>query len=119
MTNLEQIKQRYMQDEVAIRLGGISANLARIDSFSRHSANKAAAYYLLDESKYFIEWTAAHTDPDRAAELVELQVSLARWQRHWDAIWDTPVLRSQIAQMARTWSDHILEASGLLTDRAE
>ena len=118
MTNLEQIKQRYMQDEVAIRLGGISANLARIDSFSRHSANKAAAYYLLDESKYFIEWTAAHTDPDHAAELVELQVSLARWQRHWDAIWDTPVLRSQIAQMARTWSDHILEASGLLTEKA-
>lgn len=47
MSNLEQIKQRYMQDGVAVRLGGISANLARLVSFSRHSANKAAAYYLL------------------------------------------------------------------------
>ena len=116
MTNLEQIKQRYMQDEVAIRLGGISANLARIDSFSRHSANKVAAYYLLDESKYFIEWTASYTEPDQAAELAELQICLARWQRHWDVIWDTPILRSQVAQMVRSWSEHILELSGLLMD---
>jgi hypothetical protein len=43
-------------------------------------------YIKLDESKHFIEWTAAEADIDKAAELVELQVQLARGQYNWHDI---------------------------------
>jgi hypothetical protein len=37
------------------------------------------------ESKYFIEWTT--TEAEVAAELVERQIQLVRWQRTWSTIW--------------------------------
>ena len=84
MQNLGRIRERYLRDDVATRLGGIAANLARVSSFSKSPVNKEAVNGLLDESKYFIEWTAEETGSDTAAELVELQVQIACWQHRWD-----------------------------------
>jgi hypothetical protein len=36
MSNLEQRRSRYLQDNLPIRLGGLAANLSRIASFSKH-----------------------------------------------------------------------------------
>lgn len=114
MQNPGRIRERYLRDDVATRLGGIAANLARVSSFSRNPANKDAVNSLLDESKYFIEWTAGEAISDTAAELVEMQVQIARWQYRWDMIWEDPTSRMTVAQQAQMWSDRLLEASGLL-----
>jgi hypothetical protein len=71
------IRERYMRDSLPIRLGGLAANLSRIKSFVSREGNREAVESLIDESKYFIEWTAAEAEVSTAAELVELQV-----QRH-------------------------------------
>ncbi len=62
MRDVRDIKDRYLRDPIPIRLGGIAANLGRVDSFSTNSANRDAVFRLLDESKWFIEWTAAETE---------------------------------------------------------
>lgn len=114
MKDWTSIRERYLRDSVPVRLGGLAANLRRIKSFSGQEANRAAVERLIDESKFFIEWTAREAEIDTAAALVELQVQLARWQCNWTKIWTDPAQRGQIAEQSRAWSDRILDLSGLM-----
>ncbi|MBN1878392.1 MAG: hypothetical protein JXA33_29510 [Anaerolineae bacterium] len=108
------IQTRYLQDDLPIRLGGIAANLSRVKSFASHDANREAVVSLIEESKFFIEWTAGEADLDVAAELIELQIQLSRWQHAWDKIWPDKTQRQQVASTSSRWSQRVLELSGLL-----
>ncbi len=114
MSDLNRIRERYLQDAIPTRLGGIAANLARVRSFSKNPGNRDAVYSLLDESKWFIEWTAAETEVDVAAQLVELQIELSLLQLDWERIWSNPAVRAAVATHSKNWSDRILQMSGLL-----
>jgi len=61
------IRERYLRDNVPVRLGGLAANLSRIKSFSAHDASREAVESIIDESKFFIEWTAAEAQVGTAA----------------------------------------------------
>jgi len=108
------IRERYLRDGLPIRLGGLAANLGRIRSFAAGSASDQVVESLMDESKHFIEWTAAEAEVDTAAELVELQVELAGWQRSWSQTREDATLREQVAKKAAIWSERVLGMSGLL-----
>ena len=108
------LRERYLRDALPLRLGGLAANLARVKSFSDHTDHRDVVHSLLDESKFFIEWTAPSADLDVQVELVELQLQLARWQRAWADIWSSPVRRGAVAEQARLWSERVLRMSGLL-----
>ncbi|HMS44151.1 MAG TPA: hypothetical protein PKE69_28245 [Pyrinomonadaceae bacterium] len=114
MNTLAKIKERYLRDSVSVRLGGLAANLARVKSFSRNIENQAAVFDLFEESKHFIEWTAAETEIETTAELVELQLQIAIWQRAWQKIWNDKESRNSVAASSANWSKKILEKSGLL-----
>ena len=103
-----------MRDPLPIRLGGLAANLSRIKSFSINEASRDTVASLIDESKMFIEWTAAQAETETAAKLVELQVQLALWQLQWQKIWVDSARRAQVAEQSRLWSTQVLEMSGLL-----
>ena len=103
-----------MRDQLPIRLGGLAANLSRVKSFALHDANQAAVAGLLEESKFFIDWTAGEAETSTAAELVELQVQLALWGRTWDEIWRDSARRQEVVRIAGQWSQRVLELSGLL-----
>jgi hypothetical protein len=108
------IKQRYLRDALPIRLGGLAANLARIKSFSDHADHRHVVESLLDESKFFIEWTAPDAELEVQAQLVELQIQLAQWQHRWTEIWQDPTSRTNVAEESLAWSTKVLEMSGLL-----
>ena len=108
------IRERYLRDQLPVRLGGLAANLSRINSFSSQEASRDAVEGLLDESKYFIEWTAAEVEVNTAAQLIELQVQLARWQHNWTETWGNPLRRKQMAEQSAAWSQRVLALSGLL-----
>lgn len=107
------IRQRYLRDGLQTRLGGLAANLGRIRSFAAGGASDEVIDSLIDESKRFIEWTAAEASANTAAELVRLQVELASWQLRWRRT-ATAALREQVSTKAAAWSDRVLEMSGLL-----
>ena len=107
------IQERYMRDELPIRLGGLAANLSRIKSFSMNEASRDTVASLIDESKMFIEWTAAQAETEVAAKLVELQVQLALWQLQWKNIWVDSARRAHLAEESHAWSQQVLEMSGL------
>ena len=108
------VRERYLRDALPTRLSGLAANLSRIKSFAAHDASRDAVESLIDESKYFIEWTAADAETQTAAELVDLQIQLSQWQYNWVHIWTDPVQRCQIAEASNIWSKRVLELSGLL-----
>jgi hypothetical protein len=108
------IRERYLRDTLPVRLGGLAANLSRIKSFANNENNKALVESLIDESKHFIEWTAHETEIETAAQLVEMQVELARLQFRLDRVWPDTDQRRQISEKSDAWSQQILMASGLL-----
>lgn len=109
------IRERYLRDDLSVRLGGLAANLNRIRSFAAHDANREAVESVIAESKFFIEWTAAEAEVNTAAALVELQVQLARWQHNWTRIWADPAQRRTVAEQSGAWAKRVLEMSGLLS----
>jgi hypothetical protein len=114
MKDWDVIRERYMRDELPVRLGGLAANLSRIKSFSTNEASRETVASLIDESKMFIEWTAAQAEIHTAEKLVELQIQLARWQLQWQNIWSDASKRGQVAEQSSIWSKQVLELSGLL-----
>ena len=115
--NLDDKKTRYLRDPWQIRLGGLAANLARVKSFSRNEANNQAVFDLFEESKYFIEWTARDLEIGVAAELAELQLQIALWQRELTRHWATADTREQLGQASARWSQHLLVRSGLIDEQ--
>jgi hypothetical protein len=106
--NIEAIRTRYLQDDLRVRLGGIAANLARIASSSFNPANCKAVESMLEESKFFIEWTAPDAPLDVKASLAELQIQLALWHLVWPKVYTKPEEREKLSQLTRTWSQNIL-----------
>lgn len=109
------IRERYLRDDISVRLGGLAANLSRIKSFANNESNRAVVESLIDESKHFIEWTAHEIEPEIAAKLVELQVELALWQIKLNKLWPDAAQRKHISEVSNAWSQQILKASGLLS----
>lgn len=109
-------RERYLQDDLPKRLGNLAVNLARIKSLSDKAVNCALVESLVEESKFFIEWTAIDIEVDKAAELVELQIQLASWQLIWAEIWANSTERTNVSKQAHTWSEYVLDMSGLLSD---
>jgi hypothetical protein len=109
------LRQRYLRDPSPVRLGGLAANLARIESFSDHVEHGDVVESLLEESKFLIEWAAPDVRLDVQAELAEMQVQLALWELNWTEIWSDLERRMAVAAQAQLWSKRVLEMSGLLS----
>jgi len=114
MKDLSIVQERYLRDNLSIRLGGLAANLARIRSFSDNPDHGDVVANLIEESKFFIEWTALDTELETQAELVEIQVELALWRLRWQDIWIDAKRRTAMGRQAGNWSSWVLVRSGIL-----
>lgn len=113
MKNMEQLRERFLRDPLPLRLGGLAATLGRISSSARKSTDPGAVSNLLDEAKHLIEWTAAETEPETAAELVRMQTMITLWQRAWEEASQSPKQRLLLSVQAKDWSDKAVDFSGL------
>lgn len=116
MTPHAGIRERYMRDIPQLRLGGLASNLARIKAFSEHVDHKDEVARLIEESAFFIEWTAADVDAVQRVALLDLQRTLVAWRRSWDSIWEDAERRMEVADVAADWSTRLLRAAGLLPE---
>ena len=114
MINKEKLRQRFLRDSLPRRLGGLAATLGRISSSARNSTNPNVVSNLLDEAKHLIEWTAAETEPETAAELVRMQTMITLWQHAWGESSKIPNQRLLLSVQAKNWSDKAIDFSGLV-----
>ena len=85
LRNKEKMRERFMRDPLPRQLGGLAATLGRVSSMARQSSDPANVARMMEEAKYFIEWTAAEAEPEIAAELVSMQRLITLWLRAWDS----------------------------------
>ena len=114
MNTMNKLRDRFLRDPLSRRLGGLAATLGRISSSARKSTDPNIVLNLLDEAKHLIEWTAADTDPEAAAELVHIQTLITLWQRAWEEASQNPKQRIILSVQAKGWSDKALDFSGLV-----
>ena len=117
MINLDRIRNRYLQDDLPRRLGGLATDLARIASSARHITGSESVAQMLEESQYFIEWSAPNlveSDPDAAGELVDIQIQLAMWRKAWPEAQHSSIQRNLLSVQAKKWGDIVFQFSGLL-----
>jgi hypothetical protein len=110
----EKLRERFMRDPLPRRLGGRAATFGRVSSSARQSTGPNIVASLLDEAKHLIEWTAADTEPETAAELVQIQTMICLWQRAWDEASQNPRQRLLLSVQAKDWSDKGVDFSGLV-----
>jgi hypothetical protein len=113
MPNKEKLRERFLRDPLPRRLDGLAATLGRISSVARKSSDPTNVTRLLQEAKYMIEWTAADTEPEIAAELVSMQRLLNLRLRTWDNTSQYKEQRTLLSVQSKHWSDRALDFSGL------
>jgi len=106
----ERIRQRYLQDPLPLRLGGLASDLARIASCADDPRDRDAVMSLFEEGKWFAEWAAPHAPLDVQATLADVQLFLALWHRRWLTGSTDTAMQAE----AKSWSDRLLKLSGLL-----
>jgi hypothetical protein len=116
MPNKEKLRERFLRDPLPRRLGGLASTLGRISSVARKSSDPANVTPLLEEAKYLIEWTAADTEPEVAAELVVMQRLINLWLNAWHQVSQIKEQRTLLSVQAKYWSDKALDFSGLLKE---
>ena len=112
--NKEKLRERFLRDPLPQRLGGLAATLGRVSSVARKSSDPENVSRLLEEAKYLIEWTAADTEPEVAAELVSMQTLINLWLKSWEKTNQMKEQRTLLSVQAKQWSDRTLDLSGLL-----
>lgn len=110
MKNLGQIQERYLKESFNMRLGHLAADMVRLSTFSHKDAVKD----LLEESKFFIEWTAKEASFDIQVILSEIQSKLALWQRHIMIQKETSLELEELRNSAKIWNKKLLELAGIL-----
>ena len=113
MKNIDEIRARYIKEPLERRLGHLASDLARVSGFLDNPKNSKAVQDILEESEFFIEWTAADAPLHIQEMLSEMQVALAQW--HYRVARGMPVRFLDLQSRARTWSEQLLSASGLST----
>jgi hypothetical protein len=113
MKDFEKLRERFLRDPLPRRLGGLAATLGRISSSARRSTDPEIVSNLLDEAKHLIEWTAADTEPETAAELVQIQTMITLWQNAWNEASQNPKQRILLSVQTKNWSDMAVDFSGL------
>jgi len=113
MKNLEVIKTRFLQDDLNVRLGGIAANLARITSASSDSKDWKAVESMLEETEFFIEWTAPDAPLSVQVFLVEIQMELALWHRIWSTIYSELQDREKLQHWSRLVSERVFTVASV------
>ena len=114
MKNLDQIKERYLKESFNMRLGHLASDLVRISSFLESNINVNIIKDLLEESKFFIEWTAKDAPFQIQALLSEMQLKLALSHLHLLRHGKDFKEIESLKKTAKTWGDQLIEYSGLL-----
>jgi hypothetical protein len=106
MKDLKRMRQRFIRDEGAVRMGNLASDLLRLSKWIQTGHNDGAIVGLMREIAWFMEWSGELA----SAELADMQREICRWRR----VWPVEQARHILALRAFQMSNRILEASGLL-----
>ncbi len=113
MPNWSAIEASFLCQSYEQQLGELAASLARLNSWSQKSASRELVPILLSESLFYLSLIQQETEMNNI-ELNQLQDLL----QNWIDFWDKSIEITDIESVASTWSQRLLEMSGLLTSKS-
>ncbi len=117
MKNLEMQRETFMREPWNKRLTHLATSLQKIDLFSIDDKQKEAVREVIEQSRWYIEWTArevCEVNVENAAELVDVARELTSWLFDWDNHWNDSKNREIMRQQAKAWSERVFKMSQLL-----
>ncbi|WP_084763083.1 MULTISPECIES: hypothetical protein [Nostocales] len=114
MPNWNAIESSFLRQPHPQQLGELASSLARLKSWCQKNANQEVVPVLLEESLLYIELILRSDYTNDATELTQIQDMLRGWQHNWSIICDNPTETATLAAKAATWSERVLDMSGLL-----
>lgn len=109
MRNLDEIKIRYFKEPFNRRLGHLASDLLRISTFLENPKNTAAVNDIIEESKFFIEWTANDAPYNIQEFFADIQPKLALWQLRLENV----SAKAALKKCSREWSRQLIRFAGL------
>lgn len=112
--NWDSLRARFLRDPSSVQLGNMASDLGRISTACDDLGYEEMVLRELQEVRYFIEWTTANENQSTRVLLNSLDEQIKRWQENWSEVWRNTDERAALAQIARYWSNTVLDVSGLL-----
>jgi hypothetical protein len=106
--DFSKLRDKFSSLPLSKQLGSLASSLNRISLIP----SDVGRCTMIEECKYFIEWTAAATEPEVAEELIDIQRQLTYFEDKLNQPETVQLLKTQ----AKEWSDRVLEHSGLLKE---
>jgi hypothetical protein len=110
MKDLKKMRDRFIRDGGAIRMGNLASNLLRLSRWVQKGHSDEAIVDLMREIAWLMEWSGEMA----SAELADMQREICRWRR----VWPVEQVRHILAFRAFQMSNRILQWSGLLEESA-
>lgn len=105
MRNLQKIRDRFLRDDKAIRLGNLASDLLRLSLWVQQRHRNEMLIDLMREIAWLLEWSGDFG----LVELADMQREICSWRR----IWPVESARSILAFRASQMSQRLIELSGL------
>lgn len=106
MRDLSRLRERFLRDTQAVRLGNLASDLLRLSTWVRTRRPDAAIVDLMREIAWMMEWAGEQA----TAEFADMQRELCRWR----GTWPVESARSLLAFRSEQMAARLLEMSGLL-----
>jgi hypothetical protein len=104
MRDLSRLRERFLRDEPAVRLGNLASDLQRLSGWVSQRRSDEEIVDLIREMAWMMEWTGVLGLPD----LADIQRELCRWR----GIWPLEPARPLLALRASRMSQRLLDLSG-------
>ena len=117
MPNWSAITSSFLALDQQHQLGELASSLAHLKSWVQSSDSHQVVPVVLEESLLYLSLIQQNTQINHG-ELNQLQLVLQGWQRNWDNIKSQSSQTANIADVASSWSQRVLDMSGLLSSQS-
>jgi hypothetical protein len=111
MPNWSAIETSFLRQPYPQQLGELASSLARLKSWSQKNATREIVPVLLEENLLYVKLIQQQ---GTGAQLSQIQDLLIAWQQNWSSICSSSTEVAGLAELAATWSERVLDMSGLL-----
>jgi hypothetical protein len=115
MPNWTSIEAGFLKQTRSMQLGELASCLSRIKAwcFDTESARQGVPV-ILNESLLYLSVLREYEELN-TPDFIELHQLLLSWQQRWSIIVSQPAELASVSATSASWSDRILNMSGLLT----
>jgi hypothetical protein len=109
-TDFPQRREKYLKLPRSQQFGNLAVDLNRVHMGLAGTGHVESLAFWIEQAKHIAKWTAVNAKPEEVEELLEIQNELKKFQQNIDITEERELMKTR----AKTWSDRMIEHSGLL-----